>query len=212
MGVASPERNAQLWGMENQRSSFIGMPLASPSFWRVQKRMLTSAGLLVLAALLPACATDEGPTVGERVATELVEVWRTGDQIAAEDLLDPAVTWEDRGSGTMALGFPEAVEYLLGIHSWTESLFVDVVSIEATDTSATLEWIMEGVTTVPGDPAARSHFRVEGATLLQIEGGQIVSAVDYSNPINLILARGGAVTLPDGTVLQANRIEDEAGG
>lgn len=169
--------------------------------------------LLAIAVLgLFACSGEEAPPIGERVATELIEVWRTGDRIAAEELLDPAVTWDDRSSGTSALGFPEVVEYLLGIHTWTESLFVDAVSIQATDNSASVEWIMEGVTTAIDDPGTRSHFRVEGVTLLEIERGRIVAAVDYSSPLNLILARGGSVTLPDGTVLQPTRIDEEAGG
>lgn len=172
------------------------------------------AGLAVVALVLAtsACSEEAPLPIGERLATELIEVWRTGDRIAAESILDPAVTWEDRSSGTAALGFPEAVEYLLGIHDWTESLFVDVVSIQATDHSASVEWIMEGVTTAQGDAGARSHFRIEGATLLQIERGVIVAAVDYSNPLDLILARGGAVRLPDGTELQPRLIEDEEGG
>ena len=175
-------------------------------------RRFAGASLLTLMIAAAGCESEPPVPAGERIGTALIEVWRSGDRLAAEDLLDPAVVWEDRSSGTMAQGFPEAVEYLLGLHSWAESLFVDMVSIQATDHAATIEWVMEGVTRPTDDPTARSHFHIDGVTVIQIESGRIVGAVDYSNPVGLILARGGSVTLPDGTQLQPTRIEDDAGG
>ncbi len=176
-------------------------------------RRIIVASLIAVLSSSAGCTTDEAaPPVGERVGTALIEVWRSGDRVAAEDLLDAAVVWEDRSSGTTAQGFPEVVEYLLGLHTWAESLFVDMVSIQATDHAATVEWVMEGVTRPRDDPNRQAHFRIDGVTVLQIESGRIVGAVDYSNPIGLILARGGRVTLPDGTELQRTLIDDDAGG
>ena len=52
-------------------------------------------------------------------------------------------------------------------------------------------------------------FRVEGVTLLEIDGGRIVRATEYSDPTDLYVALGGSVTLPDGTVVAPVLIEDE---
>lgn len=72
---------------------------------------------------------------------------------------------------------------------------------------AVAEWVLEGNRQGPsglsGDSLVLRRFRVDGLTLIEVQGGLIVRAADYGDPIPLVLAEGGAVVFPDGDTLRA---------
>ncbi len=173
-------------------------------------RRYVGVGAYALFAALVGCDADAPPPLGEAIGYELVQVWRTGDLETSEALFHPLAVYEDRSSGTEAPGGPEAAAWAAAVRDWLDPLFIEVVDLRATDTSASIEWLREGLAVV-GD-TARS-VRIEGVTLLEIENGLVLRATEYFDPSPLIVARGGAVTYPGEEPLRLPAVEgDDADG
>ena len=158
---------------------------------------------LALLLLLPlvACGGVDAPPESERLAWELVEVWRTGDVDAAAALVDPTAVYEDRISGMDARGAPEVIDLLTNGMAWAEGFFVEVSNVRAAEDHAVIEWLREG-SVIPADGGDPRRFRIAGVTLIEVEAGRIVRAVDYADPSELYVAMGGRVVLPGGEELQ----------
>ena len=169
-----------------------------------------SAIVIAGVLLLGGCASDEAAPESERIAFELLEVWRSGDPDLAADLLSATVVWQDPATDFEARGLPEVVAYLAPDPAAVDGLFIDVVEVRASDDHAVIEWIREG-TVVPADGGPRRRYTSRGVTLIEVEGGRIVRGIDYGDPTPERLARGGSVVLPDGTELRPVVLDDEGG-
>lgn len=154
-------------------------------------------GLLLLVVGVAGCAAPESPSGSERIALEFVELLRSGDPDVAVELFAGTAVWTDVAAGVEARGLLEIQERVARLSEGTASLFVDIVELHPAEGHVTIEWIRDGVTDGAdgGEPA---RFTVEGATVLVLEDGRIVRAVDYADPTSILVARGGRVIDPDG--------------
>ena len=124
-----------------------------------------------------------------------------------EGLFHPTAVYDDFTSGVTYRDLPEIAAFMEAFHTADGAVFLDVISYHAGEGIAAAEWVLEGSRQGPsgvsGDSLVVRRFRVDGLTLIEVQGGLIVRAADYGDPIPLVLAEGGAVVLPEGDTLRA---------
>lgn len=178
----------------------------------------------VLAALLAvgSCGPQSGPSPtlarNEVVARTLILSWETGDADALTDLFYPDAVYDDFPNQMQHQGIEEIVGYLGQVHSWATGLSIDVTEVHPSETGATVEWLLSAIQDRPiGDrvPVATGREVVlNGATILEIEGGRIRRAADYIDALPLFLQLGAEVHLPGGGTIRLSDMLplDSAGG
>lgn len=197
----------------------VGFPLALCAFvlgWLavrgrlpggVGRRAVAGVAWPLLLAGAAGCSGDgpPPPTAAEALLVEALEMRRTGDVEGVLDAFHPVATWEDHPSQTEYRGAEEIAAFLGGIHAWADGVFLDVVRMYALGDVAVAEWVLEGTQArpIPGqlDSVTYRRFRIEGVTLVEVEGRLIVRAVDYADVAPFFLDLGARVTLPGGSVL-----------
>jgi hypothetical protein len=101
-------------------------------------------------------------------------------------------------------GVPEIADHLAGLHEWATGVFLDVVAIHVGGDWAAAEWLLEGTQSapVPGllDSVTGRRFRLRGVTLVEVERGGVVRAVDYLDWVPFLLDVGAEVHWPGGGV------------
>ena len=152
--------------------------------------------------LLWACSGDAGPGAAEARLLEVMEMRRTGDVTGIETVFLPEGVYEDVGGDFEYRGTAEIAGYLSGLHGWATGVFLDVVQIHAGDESASAEWYLEGVQSapVPGriDSVTGRRFRLRGVTVVELERGGVVRAVDYLDWVPFMLDLGAEIRWPGG--------------
>ncbi len=160
-------------------------------------------------AVGPGCTGPEpsSVTVEERRLIELMEMRRAGDATGIERLFHPTAVYDDFTSGVTYRDLPEIADFMEAFHTADGAVFLEVISYHTGNGMAVAEWVLEGNREGPsgasGDSLVVRRFRVDGLTLIEVQGGLIVRAADYGDPIPLILAEGGAVVFPEGDTLRA---------
>lgn len=164
------------------------------------------AGLLcmAIAPTMGSCGGEPGPGLAELRLKEVVEMRATGDVSAIEEVFLPEAVYEDVAGDFEHRGVPEIAEHLRGLHRWASGVFLDVIDIHGGPEWAAAEWLLEGVQSgpVPGrlDTVTGRRFQLRGVTLVELERGGVIRAVDYLDWVPFLLDVGAEVHWPGGGV------------
>ena len=163
------------------------------------------AALLLLAAL-GACTVEEAPGRAELRLAEVLEMHRTGSAEEIASVFLPEAVYEDVAGGVEYRGIPEIAQHLGWVHGWASGVFLDVIRVHGGDRVASAEWVLDGIQTapIPGlvDSVTRRRFQLRGITVVEVERGAVVRAVDYMDLVPLLLDLGSEIHTPDGGVLR----------
>jgi hypothetical protein len=147
---------------------------------------------------------------------EVMEMRGTGDITGIEGVFLPEAVYEDVAGDFEYRGVPEIADHLTDLHEWASGVFLDVVAIHAGPEWASAEWLLEGTQSgpVPGrlDSVTGRRFRLRGLTLIEVERGGVVRAVDYMDWVPFLLDVGAEVHWPGGGVTSRPGVVDGAGG
>lgn len=169
----------------------------------------------MVALGLGACGGDSGPSPAEARLIEVMEMRRTGDVTGIEAVFLPEGVYEDAAGDFEYRGVPEIAGYLTGLHEWASGVFLDVVAIHAGRESASAEWFLEGVQSgpIPGrlDTITGRRFRLRGMTLVELERGAVVRAVDYLDWVPFMLDMGAEIRWPGGGVTTGVAVPEGSG-
>jgi len=172
------------------------------------------APVLLLAACF-GCApqSDDAPAHldNELLARSLMATWESADTDAMLDLFWPDATYDDFPNQVTYQGIDEIVAYLTGVHAWGDDVFMNVGRVHAGPDGATAEWVFSALQNRPlGSMMTEGTGRevvLNGVTILEIEGGRIRRAADYSDVVPMLLQLGVEIALPSGDTLSM----DDAG-
>lgn len=168
-------------------------------------------GALCLLFILGACApAAEGPprvqTENELAARTLMGLWGAATPADVAGLFHPDAVYDDFANQHQHQGLQEIGVYIARGLEWATAVDLSVTSIHASETGATVEWVLSAIqdrpaeTLVPG--VTGREVVVNGVTILEIDGGRIRRAADYMDVLTLLLQLGAEVRLPGGGTLQ----------
>lgn len=159
---------------------------------------------LGLAAMSASCGGEPGPSRAELRLQEVMEMRATGEVGAIEEVFLAEAVYEDVAGDFEYRGVPEIAEHLRGLHGWASGVFLDVIDLRGGAEWAAAEWLLEGTQSgpVPGrlDTVTDRRFRLRGVTLVEVERGGVVRAVDYVDWVPFLLDVGAEVHWPGGGV------------
>ena len=117
------------------------------------------------------------------------------DTALIADLFWPEATYDDFANQLTYQGILEIVGYLTSAHEWGDDIYMNMGRINTGSTMAVGEWIFSAVQNRPmGDQVPFVTGRevvLNGATIIELEGGRIMRAADYVDTAPLTLRLGG---------------------
>jgi hypothetical protein len=168
-------------------------------------RSLTVA---LLAAWMAGCESspDQAAARNEYLVRTLVSAEEAADSATLAELFWPDATYDDYANQLQYRGIQEIVGYLTSVHTWGDDLYIDIGEVHASAWGAVAEWNFSAVQSRPmGDyipMATGKDVVVNGATIIEVDGGRIRRAADYLDTSQIWLQLGGRIELPGGHVIQ----------
>lgn len=178
---------------------------------RPRPRALLRGGLALALALLaaPSCApagSDARLAEQEVLAREIVAAWEAGDADRLAEHFWPDAVYDDFSNAVTYRGLEEILAYKAEIHAWASDVAVNVTAVHPSPGGVVAEWVLYGVHTGPiagrVEGGTGREILLNGATILEVEGGMVTRAADYLDTLPLMLQLGGRVELPGGEVLE----------
>ena len=170
--------------------------------------------IATLASLLAGCA--QPAELPERRVRELMEIWETGEVERLDDIVAPAVVYDDVPNGERFSGLEGVRRYVGHVHSWAGQVEITISEVHSGEDTAIAEWVMRGIQDrpIPGRvPVATNRpFRLQGVTLVEIHDGRITRAADYIDVLGFVVQLGGRVELPGGVVIPPDSSAAREGG
>jgi ketosteroid isomerase-like protein len=167
------------------------------------------AALVMGAGLLAACAAggpDAASARNELLVLSLLDAQQSADTLALTQLFWPDAVYDDYANQLQYRGLEEIVGYVTSVHVWADDVYLNAGEVHASPTGAVAEWLFAGVQARPmGDyvPAVTNREVVlNGVTIIEVEGGRIRRAADYTDTAPLALQLGGRIELPGGRVIE----------
>jgi len=169
---------------------------------------------LALAVLLGSGAFSggcsyEGDATGkqnELLVLSLLQAQEAADTNAIVELFWPDAVYDDYANQLQYRGIEEIVGYVTSVHSWADDIYLNAGEVQSGPTGAVAEWLFAAVQARPmGDYAPTATGRevvLNGVTVVEVEGGRIRRAADYTDSGALALQLGGRIELPGGRVIQ----------
>jgi steroid delta-isomerase-like uncharacterized protein len=158
---------------------------------------------------LAACGggTSDALTVrNELLVRRLLEAQQSADTAAIVELFWPEATYDDFASQLQHRGIEEIVGYVTSVHTWADDIYLNVADVHASDSSAVAEWLFAAVQARPMGElvpiATGREVTVNGVTIIEVDGGRIRRAADYTDTAPLLLQLGGRMQLPGGSVME----------
>ena len=172
-------------------------------------RRSACVGVLCLAACAP--SEDQAAAQGQYLLQSLVFARQMADTVLIQEIFTPDAIYEDYPNQIEYQGIQEIIDYLASVHEWGDDIYLNLGSVQTGPSGAVGEWLFAAVQSRPiPDLITTGTDRevvLNGVTVIEIVGGRIARAADYSDRASLMLQLGGRIELPDGTV-----IEDDAPG
>lgn len=142
----------------------------------------------------------------ERAMRTLLRSWETGDTGGFPELFTEDAIYDDMPNARRLTGLEEITGYVAGVHSWADSVTMEIGNVRAAEDFAFAEWVFRAVQTGPMGSMVRAvtcrRVEIPGITVITMRDGRIARAVDYIQVLPLILQVGGRVEIPGGTVLE----------
>jgi ketosteroid isomerase-like protein len=168
------------------------------------------AGALLLALISTSCAfaqQDDGAArEAERTMLSLMAAWERADAPLLEELFWPQATYDDFPNQHTYRGIDEILGYVRALHSWADDVYMNVGRVHVTESGAVAEWVFSAVQARPiagrVEIATGREVVANGVTIIELEGGRIMRAADYTDAAPMLLQLGGRFELPDGSTLE----------
>lgn len=164
------------------------------------KRSLMSA---LCGLLFTACAEQE-PTVraSELALRSLAAAFESADTALIVDLFAPDARYDDFANQATYEGIDEIVGYVTAAHSWGDDVYMNIGQVHSSDAGAVGEWVFSAIQSRPMadlfPEATGREVVMNGVTIVEMLGGRIVRAADYTDTAPLMLQLGGRIVLPSG--------------
>jgi hypothetical protein len=169
-------------------------------------RRSATMGVLFLSACAP--SNDQAVALGEYLLQSLVLARQTADTVMIEEIFLPDATYDDYPGQIEYRGIADIVSYLTSVHEWGDDVYLNLGNVHTGPSVAVAEWFFAAVQErpIPDVITTRTGREVvlSGTTIIEIEGGRIARAADYSDQAALLLQLGGRIEMPDGTVIQSD--------
>ncbi|MEQ1855399.1 MAG: nuclear transport factor 2 family protein [Longimicrobiales bacterium] len=166
-------------------------------------------GALLVAALgAGACAPTEEQAVSqnELLLRSLMDALQSADTATITEIFWPEAVYDDFASQLQYRGLEEIVGYVTSVHTWADDVYMNVGEVHVSQTGAVAEWLFAGVQARPmGELVPEVTNRevvMNGVTIIEVDGGRIRRAADYTDTTPMLLQLGGRMTLPGGGVME----------
>jgi steroid delta-isomerase-like uncharacterized protein len=160
------------------------------------------------AVFLGGCvgSADAVSARNELVVLALLDAQQSADTTAIVELFWPDAVYDDYANQLQYRGIEEIVGYVTSVHTWADDVYLNAGAVHASPTGAVAEWLFAAVQARPmGDylPMATGREVVlNGVTIIEVDGGRIRRAADYTDTAPLALQLGGRIELPGGRVIE----------
>lgn len=164
--------------------------------------------LALVATACGACAPteDDALSQNELLVRALADAQQAADTAAITELFWPDAVYDDFASQLQYRGIDEIVGYVTSVHTWADDVYLNVGEVHSSATGAVAEWLFAAVQARPMGElvpvATNREVVVNGVTIIEVEGGRIRRAADYTDTTPLLLQLGGRMTLPGGGVME----------
>lgn len=162
-------------------------------------------GMVLVAVAACAPSQDQADALGRYLLESLSFARQTADTATLEEIFLPDATYDDFPTQVEYRGIDEIVGFLTSVHEWGDDVYLNLGTIRTGPSAAVGEWFFATVQArpIPDLLAVGTGREVafNGVTVIEIEGGRIARAADYWDRATFLLALGGEVRLPDGSVL-----------
>lgn len=189
--------------------------MSTPAPWRRWPRALRRAfgpPFTTVAIAVAACTGGCAPTQEQAVSQNELLVRTLFDALQAADtatileLFWPEAVYDDFASQLQYRGSEEILGYVTSVHSWADDIYMNVAEVHLSESGAVAEWLFAGVQARPMGElvpvATNREVVVNGVTIIEVDGGRIRRAADYTDMAPLLLQLGGRITLPGGGVME----------
>ena len=161
------------------------------------------------AMLLGSCAGEADDPATARSALlvlALLDAQQTADTSAIVQLFWPDAVYDDYANQLQYRGIEEIVGYVTSVHGWADDVYLNAGEVHASAATAVAEWLFAGVQARPIGgylpTVTNREVVLNGVTIIEVEGGRIRRAADYTDGAALALQLGGRIELPGGQTLE----------
>jgi steroid delta-isomerase-like uncharacterized protein len=158
-------------------------PGATPTSRRRLLHWLSSAGVVAAGApVAPMLARAETASGPPSIAMAWSAAWNSHQSARVAALFTADGMYEDQAFGLTAHGTDAIATFADGFFQAAPDLHINLIAGFGTDDWAAAEWILSGTDT--GGMAGMStgkRFTVRGATIFQVQDGQVRRDTDYYN-------------------------------
>ena len=166
--------------------------------------------VLLAGALLAGSCTggtaDPATARNELLVLTLLDAQQSADTATITELFWSDAVYDDYASQLQYRGTQEIVGYVTSVHGWADDVYINAGEVHASPAGAVAEWLFAGVQARPIDgylpEVTNREVVLNGVTIIEVEGGRIRRAADYSDTAPLALQLGGRIELPGGHVLE----------
>jgi steroid delta-isomerase-like uncharacterized protein len=164
--------------------------------------------VLAVAACSAACALTEEQSLSqnELLIRSLADAQQAADTATIMELFWPDAVYDDYASQLQYRGIDEIIGYVTSVHEWADDVYLNVGEVHASESGAVAEWLFAAVQARPMGElvpvATNQEVVVNGVTIIEVDGGRIRRAADYTDTMPLLLQLGGRMTLPGGGVME----------
>jgi hypothetical protein len=136
----------------------------------------------------------------------LVFARQMADTVLIQEIFTPDATYDDYPNQIGYQGIQEIIGYLTSVHDWGDDVYLNLGIDHVGPSGAVGEWLFAAVQSRPIPDLITTgtdrEVLLSGVTVIEIVGGRIARAADYSDRTSLMLQLGGRIELPDGTVIE----------
>jgi steroid delta-isomerase-like uncharacterized protein len=171
-----------------------------------------AAALVALAACAATCGPTETQAVAENelLVRSLLDALQRADTAVISELFWPEAVYDDFASQLQHRGIEEIVGYVTSVHEWADDVYMNVGEVHVSAAGAVAEWMFAAVQARPMGElvpiATNREVVVNGVTIIEVDGGRIRRAADYTDTAPLLLQLGGRVEMPGGNVIELDGI------
>jgi len=165
--------------------------------------------LVAVAVTASACAMqteEQALSQNELLVRSLADALQAADTAAIVELFWPDATYDDFASQLQHRGIEEILGYVTSVHAWADDVYMNVGKVHVSPSGAVAEWLFAAVQARPmGELVPVVTGRevvVNGVTIIEVDGGRIRRAADYTDTAPLLLQLGGRMELPGGGVME----------
>ena len=173
---------------------------------------IVSLSVVVVTACGPSGTSTSSTTApeSELKILMLATAVERADTALIADLFWPEATYDDFANQLTYQGILEIVGYLTSAQEWGDDIYMNMGRINTGSSMAVGEWVFSAFQNRPmGDQVPFVTGRevvLNGATIIELEGGRIMRAADYVDTAPLTLQLGGSIGFPTDGVIEPENI------